>query len=76
MALADTTSRFRKVCPCPLPANWKTGGYLDRLPRDPWGNPYQYLQPGLHAEVDLFSFGADGQPGGTDLDADIGSWQL
>jgi general secretion pathway protein G len=60
----------------PVPANWKTGGYLDRLPRDPWGNPYQYLQPGLHAEVDIFSFGADGQPGGSDLDADIGSWQL
>jgi len=65
-----------KPTTAPLPANWKTGGYLDRLPRDPWGNPYQYLQPGLHAEVDLFSFGADGQPGGTDLDADIGSWQL
>ncbi len=65
-----------KPSAAPLPANWKTGGYLDRLPRDPWGNPYQYLQPGLHAEVDLFSFGADGQPGGTDLDADIGSWQL
>ena len=65
-----------KPTAAPLPANWKTGGYLDRLPRDPWGNPYQYLQPGLHAEVDLFSFGADGQPGGTDLDADIGSWQL
>jgi general secretion pathway protein G len=65
-----------KPTAAPLPANWKTGGYLDRLPRDPWGNPYQYLQPGLHAEVDIFSFGADGQPGGADLDADIGSWQL
>ncbi len=58
----------------PVPANWKTGGYLDKLPRDPWGNPYQYLQPGVHGELDVFSLGADGQPGGTGTDADIGSW--
>jgi general secretion pathway protein G len=58
----------------PLPPNWKTGGYLDKLPRDPWGNPYQYLQPGIHGELDVFSLGADGQPGGTGTDADIGSW--
>jgi len=59
----------------PIPPNWKTGGYLDRLPRDPWGNLYQYLAPGLHGEVDVFSFGADGQPGGSGLDADVGSWE-
>jgi general secretion pathway protein G len=58
----------------PMPNNWKAGGYLDKLPRDPWGNPYQYLQPGVHGELDVFSFGADGQPGGTGNDADIGSW--
>ncbi len=58
----------------PIPNNWKTGGYLDKLPKDPWGGTYQYLQPGLHGEVDVFSFGADGQPGGTGNDADIGSW--
>lgn len=58
----------------PVPNNWKTGGYLDKLPKDPWGNAYQYLQPGLHGELDIFSFGADGQPGGTGNDADIGSW--
>lgn len=58
----------------PVPNNWKTGGYLDKLPKDPWGNAYQYLQPGLHGEIDIFSFGADGQPGGTGNDADIGSW--
>jgi general secretion pathway protein G len=58
----------------PLPPNWKTGGYLDRLNKDPWGNPYQYLTPGLHGEVDVFSYGADGKPGGTGVDADIGSW--
>ena len=58
----------------PIPNNWKTGGYLDKLPKDPWGNAYQYLQPGLHGELDIFSFGADGQPGGTGNDTDIGSW--
>ena len=55
---------------------WKTGGYLDKLPKDPWGNPYQYLSPGIKGEVDVFSLGADGQPGGTGNDADIGSWEL
>ncbi len=58
----------------PIPPNWKTGGYLDRLNRDPWGNPYQYQAPGTRGEVDVFSFGADGKPGGTGTDADIGSW--
>jgi len=60
----------------PLPANWKAGGYLERLAKDPWGNPYQYLNPGLRGEIDLFSFGADGAPGGEGNDADIGSWSL
>lgn len=60
----------------PAANGWKSGGYLDRLPKDPWGNPYQYLSPGLKGEIDVFSFGADGQPGGTDTDADIGSWEL
>ncbi len=58
----------------PAANGWKTGGYIDKLPKDPWGNPYQYLAPGLHGEVDLFSLGADGQPGGTADDADVGSW--
>ncbi|WP_158213238.1 type II secretion system major pseudopilin GspG [Pigmentiphaga sp. NML080357] len=57
------------------PANWKQ--YLDRLPADPWGNPYQYLNPGVHGtDVDVFSLGADGQPGGENANADIGSWDL
>jgi general secretion pathway protein G len=60
----------------PLPPNWKPNGYLDRLPKDPWGQPYQYLNPGLHGEIDVYSFGADGQPGGTKNDADVGSWDL
>ena len=60
----------------PVPPNWKPGGYLERLPRDPWGHPYQYLSPGLHGEIDVFSFGADGAAGGEGFDADIGSWNL
>jgi general secretion pathway protein G len=60
----------------PVPPNWKPGGYLERLPRDPWGHPYQYLSPGLRGEVDVFSFGADGAAGGEGFDADIGSWNL
>lgn len=58
----------------PVPQNWKAGGYMERLNKDPWGNPYQYLSPGTHGEVDVFSYGADGQPGGTGNDADVGSW--
>jgi len=58
----------------PPPANWRQS--LERLPNDPWGAPYQYLNPGVHGEIDVFSFGADGQPGGENNDADIGSWEL
>ena len=59
----------------PNPANWKP--YLEKLPKDPWGNDYQYVNPGVKnaAGVDVFSFGADGQSGGEGKDADIGSWQ-
>ena len=60
----------------PVPPNWRPGGYLERLPKDPWGNSYQYLSPGLHGEMDVFSFGADGSAGGEGFDADIGSWML
>jgi len=58
-----------------VPRNWKTGGYLDRLPKDPWGTDYQYLIPGIHREVDVLSLGADRQPGGEGFNADVGSWQ-
>jgi len=57
----------------PIPNNWKP--YLEKLPSDPWGNPYQYVNPGVKGQVDVFSFGADGQSGGEGRDADIGSWQ-
>lgn len=60
----------------PAAAGWKTGGYVDKLPKDPWGAQYQYLSPGIKGEVDVFSYGADGQPGGAGNDADIGSWDL
>ena len=60
----------------PMPNNWKADGYLDKLPKDPWGNPYQYLSPGLHGDIDVFSFGSDGAIGGEGNDADIGSWSL
>jgi len=56
--------------------NWRQGGYLKKLPKDPWGNPYQYLNPGTHGEIDIFSFGADGQQGGDAINADIGNWEL
>ena len=59
----------------PVPQNWKTGGYLESLPKDPWGNLYQYSNPGTNGEIDVYSFGADGKLGGTALDADIGNWQ-
>jgi general secretion pathway protein G len=58
----------------PIPANWKTGGYLERLPKDPWGRDYRYLNPGRHGEIDVYSLGADGEPGGDGNDADIGNW--
>ena len=57
----------------PIPSNWKP--YIDKLPNDPWNRPYQYLNPGIQGEVDVLSFGADGQAGGEGKDADVGSWQ-
>ncbi len=56
-----------------VPANWKP--YIDKLPADPWGRTYQYLNPGVKGEIDVFTFGADGQPGGESKNADLGSWQ-
>ncbi len=57
----------------PIPPNWRP--YVEKLPKDPWGRPYQYMNPGLKGEVDVLSFGADGQAGGEGKNADIGSWQ-
>jgi general secretion pathway protein G len=58
----------------PVPGNWKQGGYLERLPKDPWGSDYQYLNPGVKGEIDVFSLGADKSRGGEGSGADIGNW--
>jgi len=58
----------------PAAPNWATNGYMDRVPVDPWGQPYQYLSPGVHGDFDIFSYGADGVQGGSGANADIGSW--
>ncbi len=57
----------------PIPPNWKP--YVEKLPNDPWGRSYQYLNPGVKGEIDVMSFGADGQAGGEGKNADVGSWQ-
>lgn len=57
----------------PVPNAWRN--YIEKLPQDPWGRPYQYLNPGVHNDVDVLSLGADGQPGGDGFNADVGSWQ-
>lgn len=56
-----------------IPPNWRV--YIEKLPNDPWNNAYQYANPGVKGEIDVFSYGADGQPGGEGKDAEIGSWQ-
>lgn len=56
----------------PIPGDWKQ--YLKSLPKDPWGRDYLYLNPGEHGDVDIFTLGADGQPGGTGIDSEIGNW--
>jgi general secretion pathway protein G len=58
-----------------VPSNWKSGGYIEHLPTDPWGHPYQYLNPGIHGDIDVFSLGSDGKPGGEGYAADIGNWE-
>lgn len=56
--------------------NWKAGGYLDRMPEDPWGNAYLYRSPGLNGEIDVYTLGRDGREGGEGIDADIGNWTI
>lgn len=65
---------IQKPSGTPEAKNWKPGGYISQVPNDQWGNPYQYLNPGNKSIVDVYSFGADGQPGGDGLNADIGNW--
>ncbi len=59
-----------------IPNRYRDGGYIARIPLDPWGNQYVFLSPGIHDEIDIISYGADGQPGGEGRDADINSWEL
>jgi general secretion pathway protein G len=59
----------------PVPGNWKQGGYLERLPKDPWGSDYHYLSPGVKGEIDVFSLGSDRARGGEGNAADIGNWE-
>ena len=61
----------------PSITHWRPGGYLERISKDPWGNPYLYTFPGTHGkQYDLYTLGADGQPGGDGINADIGNWNL
>ena len=60
----------------PVPANWKQGGYLHKLNKDPWQRDYLYLNPGEHGEIDIYSLGADGVEGGEGVNADIGNWNI
>lgn len=60
----------------PEPRNWKSGGYLDQLPTDPWGNVYHYRNPGQHGPIDIYTLGRDNQEGGEGADADLGNWTV
>ncbi len=60
----------------PIPTNYKTGGYIERLPKDPWGNAYIFANPGVHGEIDVMSYGADGKPGGEGPAADVHNGNL
>lgn len=62
--------------PTPAPRNYRSGGYIKRLPADPWGNDYQYLNPGEHGAMDVFTLGADNQVGGEGPNSEIGNWNL
>jgi general secretion pathway protein G len=61
-----------------LPRAWREGGYLEKgnVPKDPWGNEYVYLSPGVHGDYDISSYGSDGEPGGEGKDEDVNSWEL
>ena len=59
-----------------VPTHWREGGYVPKIPNDPWGHPYVYLSPGAHGDYDLMSYGADGEPGGEGKNADIESWNI
>lgn len=66
----------KKPSGTPEPKNWKDGGYVERVPKDPWGNDYQFLNPGVHGNIDIYSFGADGAEGGDGVNSDVGNWNV
>jgi len=59
-----------------IPPRWREGGYIKKVPKDPWNNEYVYLSPGIHGDFDIISYGPDGEPGGEDDNADINSWEI
>jgi len=59
-----------------IPGRYREGGYLNKVPVDPWGSTYVFLSPGVHGDIDIISYGSDGQPGGEGNDADVNSWEL
>lgn len=60
----------------PIPPKWREGGYIPKVPVDPWGKPFVYLSPGTHGEFDLVSYGADGESGGEGKNEDLQNWNL
>ncbi|MEQ6885065.1 type II secretion system major pseudopilin GspG [Salicola sp. Rm-C-2C1-2] len=60
----------------PEPSNWNPDGYMSAIPKDPWGNDYQYVQPGSEGPYDLYSYGADGREGGEGVNGDISVWDV
>lgn len=60
----------------PPAPNWQQGGYLDQVPKDPWGRQYKYLKPGQHGEIDVYTLGADGKKGGEGPNRDLGNWNV
>ncbi len=71
-----TTDQGLEALVNPPSTNGPGSAYMDKVPKDPWGNPYQFLSPGSQGEIDLYSFGRDGRPGGDGFDKDIGNWDL
>lgn len=59
----------------PVPKKWKPDGYLENMPKDPWGNEYRYISPGEHGRYDIYSLGSDNAPGGEGQASDIGNWE-
>lgn len=59
-----------------IPIKYREGGYIKKVPKDPWGGDYVYLAPGLNGDYDLLSYGSDGEPGGEGKDADVQSWEI